>query len=126
MCDEETTSDDDVRPLKGLAFVAVMIMACAFANDSRFTTSGHFKNRLNPAQRIEFKPGSYFSGIARVICYQTTRPIWVSQDDETVRYSRTGDEVTLFGTTGNAVFTISNTSLTDSEGVIWDKEFSGD
>jgi hypothetical protein len=125
MSDEETTSDD-VRPLKGIAFVAVMILACAFANDSRFTTSGHYKNRLNPAQRIEFKSGSYFSGTARVICYQTTRPIWVSQDDETVRYSRTGNEVTLSGTTGNAVFAISNTSLTDPEGVIWDKEFSGD
>lgn len=126
MSDEETTSADHVGILKGCIFVLMMIVAIAFVNDARFNTSGDFENRLNPAQRIVFTSGSYFSGTARVICYQTKRLSWISQDDETVQYSRTGDKVTLSGTKGIAEFTISNKGLTDFEGVIWDRKFRGD
>lgn len=126
MSDEETASADGVGALKGFAFVVMMILACAFASDARFNTSGDFENHLNPAQRIVFTSGGYFSGTARVICYQTTRLTWISQDDETVQYSRTSDKVTLSGTNGIAVFTISNKGLTDSEGVIWDRKLRGD
>lgn len=126
MSDEETASDDGVGVLKGLAFVGMMILAAALTSDLRMNTSGHYKNRLNPAQTIEFKSGSYFSGTARVSCFGTTKLNWMTQDTETVTYSRTGDKVTLFGTAGKVVFAISNNGLTDSDGVSWDRVFTRD
>lgn len=126
MSDAESSEVPPTGLLKGLGFTLLMILAVAFSNDYRFSTRGHYENRLNPSQRIEFQSGSFFSGKARVVCFRTEHPSWVTQDDELVDYHRKGDVITFSGTAGSAAFTINNQSLVDSENVPWDRKFPSD
>lgn len=119
--------DGSLRLGPGILLTCGLVVAFAFFNDVRWSTQGDFENQTRSYQRIQFKPGTFFSGPAIIHDRIVSDTGKVTYTQEEASYRRQQKQISVQAKSGRTlVFVIDSGRLVDASGGIWNRKYCGD